>query len=480
MSSEINQLKTKAISSIMSLFFQSSYSAFLGLIANLILTILLTPKIFGIYITVLSIISLFNYFSDIGLAASLIQKKEVTNNDVKTTFTVQQLLILFILTLGFIATPMIQNFYKFPQEGIILYWALLVAFFISSLKTIPSIFLERKIQFKKIVLVQIIENTLFYVSVSVFALLGLGLQSFTYGVIIRATSGLIAMYSLSFWVPRVGISLVSLKSLLSFGLPFQASSFLALFKDDLITLYLGKVLGFEGLGYIGWAKKWAEAPIRIIMDNISRVLFPVISRVQQDKQKVTAIIERFLYYQTMILAPVMLGMIIVMEKILFIIPRYSKWYPALPLFYLFCISAFFSSFSTPFINVFNALGKAKISFSFMVIWTVLTWVSTPILTKLFGLYGFPLLQVTLSLSFIFIIKEARRYISFDFVRPVYASLSATVIMGSIAFVLNIFLGFSLQSVLLIMLVGAMSYYMSLKFLFKIDVLKEIKIIFKHE
>ena len=32
------------------------------------------------------------------------------------------------------------------------------------------------------------------------------------------------------------------------------SSFLALVKDDLLTLYLGKVLGFQALGYIGWAK----------------------------------------------------------------------------------------------------------------------------------------------------------------------------------------------------------------------------------
>src|SRR3989304_996250 len=64
----------RIITSVMSLFFQSGYSAFLGLAANLVLTILLTPAIFGMYITVLSIISLLNYFSDIGLAASLKQK----------------------------------------------------------------------------------------------------------------------------------------------------------------------------------------------------------------------------------------------------------------------------------------------------------------------------------------------------------------------------------------------------------------------
>jgi O-antigen/teichoic acid export membrane protein len=64
------QLKRNTIISAFSLFFQGGYTAILGLIANLVLTILLQPKIFGIYITVLSLISFLNYFSDIGLAAS--------------------------------------------------------------------------------------------------------------------------------------------------------------------------------------------------------------------------------------------------------------------------------------------------------------------------------------------------------------------------------------------------------------------------
>src|SRR5438045_2047351 len=105
-------LKRRSFISTLSLFFQSGYSAFLGLIANLILTILLSPKIFGIYITVLSIISFLNYFSDIGLAASLIQKKEVTDDDLRTTFTVQQILILTLILIGFFATGFIRSFYR--------------------------------------------------------------------------------------------------------------------------------------------------------------------------------------------------------------------------------------------------------------------------------------------------------------------------------------------------------------------------------
>ncbi len=474
------QIKRKTIISTFSLFVQSGYSAFLGLVANLVLTILLSPKIFGIYITVLSIISLLNYFSDIGLAASLVQKKEISEDDVKTAFTTQQLLIITVIFIGFLLSSFIKNFYQLPKEGVYLYWALLLSFFISSLKTIPSIFLERKIQFPKIVLVQVIENTVFYVSVIILALTKFGLASFTIAVILRSVIGLIAIYSISFWKPQIGISKESLKHLLSFGLPFQASSFLALFKDDLIILYLGKVLGFEGVGYIGWAKKWAEAPIRIIMDNISRVLFPVFSRLQHDKEKISRLIERILYYQTALLAPTILGLALTMNKFITIIPRYGKWAPALPLFYLFCISAFCATFSSPFINLFNALGKAKLTFAFMLSWTIATWILTPTLTKMFGLYGFPLAQVVLSLSIVLVVIQAKRLIKFNFFRPIYKPLLASVIMASSILPTIVFFRASIFTVSSAVIIGSLVYFVIMLFIFKANLFLEVKSLFSNE
>ncbi|OGK15494.1 hypothetical protein A2774_04335 [Candidatus Roizmanbacteria bacterium RIFCSPHIGHO2_01_FULL_39_12c] len=461
----------------MSLFFQSGYSAVLGLVANLTLTILLSPTIFGMYITVLSIISLLNYFSDIGLAASLIQKKEISKNDIRTTFTVQQLLILTLVTVGFYSTAFIRDFYGLPLAGIYLYWALLAAFFISSLKTIPSIFLERKIQFQKIVIVQIIENTCFYLTTIILALLNFGVMSFTYAVLFRSAVGLIAMYTISFWVPVIGISIKSLKNLLSFGVPFQASSFLALFKDDLITLYLGKVLGFEGLGYIGWAKKWAESPIRIIMDNINRVLFPVISRIQTDKAKIGRLTEKLLNYQTALLAPTLVGLAILMMPLVKIIPRYNKWEPALPYFYIFLAASFFSSYSTPFINLFNALGKVKISFSFMLLWTVSTWILTPPFINYFGLYGFPLNQLILSLSFIVVVFISKKEIAFNFLPSVYKPIIAALLMGIITYLIVVSAAPLLWLLIFAIVFSVLIYFIILKLIFRTDLISEVKTLF---
>lgn len=471
-------IKRNGIISTLSLFFQSGYSAVLGLAANLVVTILLSPAIFGMYITVMSLISVLNYFSDIGLAASLVQKKETSGEDFTTTFSVQQFLVVSIICIGFLGTEFVRSFYKLPPEGIYLYWALLVSFFTSSLKTIPSILLERKIAFQKIVLVQITESTVFYIAIIILAILKFGLMSFTIAVLLRSIVGLVLIYIISPWKPIFGISKKSLHELLSFGVPFQASSFLALFKDDLITLFLGKVIGFEALGYIGWAKKWAEAPIRIIMDNITRVLFPVLSRLQHDKEKIKQLIEKIMFYQTALLTPTILGLGILMDDVIHVIPKYSKWAPALPLLYIFCISAFFATFSSPLINLINSLGKAKIPFAFMLIWTIATWILTPLLTHLFGYYGFPVTVMIISLSSVFVVKTAQKYIPFRIFASIYKPVFSSAAMGVMMLIVKQIFPHTLYGMVFTGFAGAFTYLSVLLFVFKINIMKEGTQLFK--
>lgn len=473
-----SEIKRNSIVSTVSLFFQSGYSAMLGLVANLVVTILLSPAIFGMYITVMSLISVLNYFSDIGLAASLVQKKEASQDDFTTTFTVQQTLIVCIVLVGFLGTEFVKNFYKLPPEAIYLYWALLLSFFTSSLKTIPSILLERKIAFQKIVLVQIIESTIFYISIISLAILKFGLTSFTIAVLLRSITGLVLIYIISPWKPKFGISRPSLKELLSFGVPFQASSFLALFKDDLITLFLGKVVGFEAVGYIGWAKKWAEAPIRIIMDNITKVLFPVLSRLQNDKEKIKQLIEKIMFYQTSLLTPAILGLGILMEDVVHVIPKYSKWIPALPILYIFCVSAFFASFSSPLINLINSLGKAKISFVFMFIWTIITWILTPLLTHFYGYNGFPLTVMIVSLSSIFVVKKAQEFIPFHIFSSIYRPFFSSLAMAIAMLLVKQLFPHTLLGITLTGLSGGITYLLVLLFIFKINIMNELIVLFK--
>lgn len=398
-----SELKKRSVISSIYLFFQTFYNAILGFVANLVLTVYVDPATFGLYITVLSILSLFNYFSDIGLVGALIQKKDIQNEDISTTFTFQQIIIIILVIIGFSLTNVIQNIYHFPNSGITLYHTVLICFFISSLKSIPSLLLERSLEFKKIVWVQMLEQTVFNIVLIFATLLHFNVYAFIYAIFMRSLIGLLAMYTLNFWKPIFGIHKKNLKELLSFGLPFQFSSFLALFKDDLIMLYVGSTLGLSAVGYIGWAKKWAETPLRIIMDNITKVLFPLLARLQDNTKEFNKTLISISLLQSVILIPILIFAIIGMPILIDTLPKYEKWRIALPLFNIFIFSSIIISIAAPYYNALNALKRSNITFIFMLVFTLLTWLLTIYLLPKFGLLGFAMGHLIVSMCYISIL-----------------------------------------------------------------------------
>src|SRR3989344_5879218 len=304
MDEEISQIKARGVLSAGSLFFQSSFSAVLGFAAFFILTLKSGTYLLGIYNTVLAMMSFFSYFTNLGLAAAIIQKPEIKKEDLSTAFYIQLFLSVAAIIVGFFLTDYLFKFYKdLPANAVYLYWGLLASFFFLSLKTIPSVLLEKKIRIYKVVVVQMIENTVFYLSVIIFYLLGYDIYSLLIAVLARSITGVVLIYFMQPWVPSFTFSWQSAKGLLCYGIPFQGNSFLALIKDDLLIIYLGGVIGFRQLGIVVFAKKYAEFSIRLIMDNLSRVAFPIFSRFQKDKIILKKSVEKILLYQSIILFP---------------------------------------------------------------------------------------------------------------------------------------------------------------------------------
>lgn len=412
---EIGEIKKRAVKGVLALTSRTFLLQLISFLTTFLLTIFLTPSVFGIFFVVSAVISFLGYFSDVGLAAALIQKKEtITETDLKTTFTIQQLLVGTLVILTLIFSSRIAGFYNLDNAGLWLLRALLISFFLSSLKTIPSVLLERKLDFNKLVIPQIVETLFFSIVVVFLAIRGYGVASFSWAVLARGLSGLITIYLLSPWKIGFGFSKASASHLLSFGLPFQTNSFLALVKDDLFTIFLGKVLPFSQIGYIGWAKKWSEFPLRLVMDNVIKVTFPAFSRLQNNPAALKAALEKSILFLSLLILPMSVLMIILIRPAVYLIPKYLKWEPALFSFYLFVLANLFSALSTPLTNILNAIGKIKITLKLMLMWTILTWSITPILVFKLGFNGVALSSFIIAASTVIIpIIMVKKYINFE-------------------------------------------------------------------
>lgn len=406
--------------------------------ATIFLTIFLSPAVFGIFYVVSAMIAFLGYFSDIGLAAALIQKKEaLTRQDLVTTFTIQQVLVGTAVFIALVLSPFIGRWYGLDEPGMWLYRALALAFFLSSLKTIPSILLERDLAFGRLVIPQILETIGFYLTATTLAWWGFGVTSFTWAVAVRSVVGLVAMYIVAPWVPGLGISMSVASRLLRFGIPFQMNSFLALIKDDLLTVYLGRALPLAQVGYIGWAKKWAEVPLRLIMDSIVRVTFPAFSRLQHDTERLRSGIEHTLFGLSVTILPISVAMIVGIRPFMAVIPQYGKWEPAILSFYLFAVASAAASLSTPLTNALNALGHIRTTLKLMILWTTLTWALTLILLPIVGFNGVAIALLAITSTVALVVVLVKRVVPFSFLRsvqtPALAATAQLVVIQAIIF-----------------------------------------------
>jgi len=475
---DLDIIARKSIKGVFALVSRTFLIQVLGIVASFILTVFLDPASYGVFFVVSAIIIFLNYFQDIGLAAALIQKKDpITREELTTTFTAQQVLVLSAVIPTLIFSKQIASFYGLNQDGYMLFIALVFSFFLSSLRTIPTILLERNLNFNKLVIPQILENIFYNVALIIFAVMGFGINSFTIAVVLRGIVGLISTYLVQPWKIGFSFSRPTFRRLISYGIPFQANSLLALVKDDLLIIYIGKVLPLSQVGYIGFAQKWAFLPLRLIMDNVIKITFPSMSRLQHDENGLRVAIEKSLFMISFFIFPAAVGLIMFSSSLITLIPRYEKWEPTVLALTFFALNSVFSSISTPLTNFLNAIGKVKITLIFMVIWTALTWILTPLFIFLYGFNGVALASFVVSISSIFVIVVARRYVKFSFVRPVARQFAAAIVM--LVFILltrNIITSFS--TLFLEMAFSGIIYLGVLMVIARNDLLKTSRFVFE--
>lgn len=472
----LTELKSRVVRAFLSLTVRQILLRAISFVSiNIILARILPVETLGVFNIATAIITFFAFFSDVGLAASLIQKKEeVSQEDIKTIFTIQ-LLIVGILSLVILLTASIMSqFYHLDESGVWLIRILGIGFFLSSLKVIPSVLLERKLKFEPLVTVEVVETVIFNGVLIYLAYLGANLWSFSAAALFRGIAGVVLIYLLA--PVRVGfqINLQSAKKLLSFGIPFQLNNLLALLKDRLVPLVIAKMIGPVGVGFVTWSQSIAFLPLEI-MSMIIRISFPAFSRLQQDRETLSKVVEKSLYLTAMLVYPMIFGIGAILPSVVSFVVS-SKWQGAVPSFYLFAISALWATVSTTFTNTLNAIGEVKKTLKLMVMWTVLTWVLTPLAVYYFGFLGVALSSFLISFTSAVTIILVKRILVVRVFNALWLPLLASVLMSSVVFILANFFVRGKFSLILVILFGITFYILLISKLTRNQLWQEIKLL----
>lgn len=430
---ELASIKKKSVGGVLSFFLRTLFIQAIGLASALVLSAYFSPSDFGVYGFVIQIIGILIFFSDVGLAAALIQKKQQPSlADYRTAFTAQQALswaivgvILIIIATGFVEQ-------KVGSSGVWVLVSLGLSFPLATLQTISRIKLERDLDFSKLVLPQILEQLVFNGILICLAVQGVGAIAYAYAIITRSVIGAVSMFWLAPWEIGLSWNKESLKELMSYGLKFQINDFLARIKDQLFFLVVGTWFPLTQFGYINWAKNWSVYPYNLTVQNVMSITFPAFSRLQEHPGALKRAIEKTIYFISLFIFPVLVGMCVFVFPLIELVPRYDKWQPALLSLVFFSLSIAWGAISTPLTNTLNAIGHINTTLKLMVMWTALTWIISPICMYFFGYEGVAISAFIISFSSVASIYYVKKVVPFDAWVNVWQPLLAATVMAAVS------------------------------------------------
>jgi O-antigen/teichoic acid export membrane protein len=401
----------KAVHSVMALGLRQGLNVGMASLGGILLARLLSPSEFGLFAVVTFLLTFLITFGDAGLAASLVrQAHEPVEEDYQAVFTVQQVLVVSVVILFWLAAPWVASAYHLPRHDSWVFRLLGLSLLCTSFQVIPAARLERHLSFQKLAIIEVAMSFVFYSTAVTLAWKGVGTLSFAIAMFARSMTGAILVNRASPWRIRWHWDWKRARVHLKFGVPYQGIGFISLLKDSITPVFIGLLLGAGSVGYINWAQMVAAYPVLALM-VMQRVYLPAFARLQLHREALSQFVEQVLRATNGLVAPVAILTLVSIEPL----TKYvfgQKWLPALPLFYLLWAANIFVPTATPLLALLNALGHSRTAFKFALIWMLGTWVLGTPLILAFGRIGFAISNLCVMFTNLMLYREVQSHLSF--------------------------------------------------------------------
>lgn len=249
----------------------------IGMVVSMVLARILTPKDYGTVAIVTVFTTFLGLFSSMGLAPAIIQRKDLTKENLDSIYTYSILMALFLGSILFFSSWGIASFYE-DSKLVIITQVLTVSFFFSTINMVPGTLMVRDKRFKFIarrsLLLGVISAA---ISVSA-ALLGAGLYSLIIAPLL--TAPVVFFWNQHYYHLKIDrtFDIEPIKRVFSFSAYVFLFDFFNYFSRNLDKLIIGKFLNLSALGIYEKSYRLMQLP----MSNITFVIHPVMQPVLRD------------------------------------------------------------------------------------------------------------------------------------------------------------------------------------------------------
>jgi len=301
-------------------------------------------------------IGLIVIFRELGTTAAIIQRKQLSQEFLSSIFWAN--LGLGVITFGFaVATsPLVALFFRQSRIGPIVQ-LLAVGFIVSALSSVPSALLNREMDFRKVMTVEV-GAAAFTTAVAVaMALRGAGVWSLVVSSLAGTCVTTIFLWWLCPWRPKWLLSWTELRSIASFSLNLSGFNLVNYFSRNADNTIVGRYLGAYQLGFYQLAYNVMLYAVQNISQVMSRVLFPVFAKVQDDNERFGKAYTKAVSTIAVVTFPMMAGVMAVAEPFVGAVLG-EKWRPVAALLIILAPVGLMQSVITTVGNIYYAKGRA--------------------------------------------------------------------------------------------------------------------------
>lgn len=333
---------------------------FVSFVTNMILARILTPDDFGAVGMLLIFLSVANTFVDGGFAAALIQKRNPSREDYSTIFYWNLFVSVLLVVVLYVASPFVAVFYRIPSlENILKVQSLVLI--VNAFSIVQQNILIKRLQFKKLALINLVANVFGAVVSIVLAYHDYGVWSLVYKNLISAFVIALIVWGVSRWRPMLVFDKKSFRSLGGFGIMILFSNLVETIYTEIQGLIIGKVYSAKDLGYYTQAKRLEEIPTLGFSAAINQVTFPIFSSTQGNVEFMKEIVRKNMRMISLFVFPLYTLLIIIAEPLIVLLFS-DKWLSAVPFFQILCFVGMIYPQNTINTNIVKALGLGKLYF----------------------------------------------------------------------------------------------------------------------
>jgi teichuronic acid exporter len=249
-----------------------------------ILAGILGPRDFGIVAIAVIYVSFLQLFLDQGLAAALIQRKEIEQEHLDAVFWMDLALGLVLVGLSIAFSQTWARTNHSPEIARVIP-ALSVSILIESLAMVQNAVLQREMDFKSLSLRTNVSVLLSGVVGIGMALAGFRVWALVGQQITRDLSSVVLLWRFSPWRPRFEFSWKHFKELLGFSLPNFTAQLGLFFGGQAGSVILGIFFGPVAVGLYRVADRVVNSVVTMGMASIQVVSLPEFSRLQKDPEE---------------------------------------------------------------------------------------------------------------------------------------------------------------------------------------------------